>query len=98
MELEKLLTVQDVSQILGITVPGVYGLVFKKKLPAVKISKRLLRFSPKAIAIFIASKSQEVQEGTEPKPAIRRVKPKKGHVSGAYVDSLVERARKEVFK
>ena len=98
MELEKLLTVQEVSGILGITVAGVYGLVFKKKLPAVKISKRLLRFSPKAIALFIASKSQEAQEIAEPRPAIRRVKPKNGHVTSAHIDSLVERARKEVLK
>lgn len=97
MELEKLLTVHEVSEILGITVPGVYGLVFKKKLPAVKISRRLLRFSPKAIAIFIASKSQEAQESL-PKSAIRRVKSKNGHVLGAYVDSIVERARKEVLR
>ena len=87
------------SEILGITVPGVYGLVFKKKIPAVKISKRLLRFSPKAIATFIASKSQDVQERREPQKIIRRGRARgNGIVSGEYINRLVENARKEVLK
>lgn len=97
--MEKLLTVGEVAEILGISKFGVYGLVFKKKIPAVKISRRLLRFSPKAIEIFLASKSQGIQEGIVPRMKIRRGRPKKnGTVSGEYVNRLVEHAKKEVLK
>ena len=97
--MEKLLTVGEVAEILGISKFGVYGLVFKKKIPAVKISRRLLRFSPKAIEIFLTSKSQGIQEGIVPRTTIRRGRPKKnGAVSGEYVNRLVEHAKKEVLK
>lgn len=97
--MEKLLTVGEVAEILGISKFGVYGLVFKKKIPAVKISRRLLRFSPKAIEMFLTSKSQGIQESTEPRMIIRRSRPKKnGIVSDEHVNRLVEHAKKEVLK
>ena len=96
--MEKLLTVGEVAEVLGISKFGVYGLVFKKKIPAVKISRRILRFSPKAIEMFLASKSQDIQERPEPR-IVRRSRPKKnGIVSDEYVNRLVENSKKEVLK
>lgn len=98
--MEKLLTVNEVSQLLGISKFGLYGLVFKKRIPAVKISKRCLRFRPRDIEKWLEEKSQNAsQEMTYPKPIIRRGRQKKnGIVSDEYVNRLVEHAKKEVLK
>jgi excisionase family DNA binding protein len=98
--MESLLTVNEVAKAIGMTPFGVYGLVHKKQIPAVKISRRCLRFRPQDIEKWLQEKSQIAsQQSTCPKPSIRRGGPKKsGVVSGEYVDRLVENARKEVLK
>jgi excisionase family DNA binding protein len=98
--MENLLTVNEVAQAIGMTTFGVYGLVHKRQIPAVKISRRCLRFRPQEIEKWLQEKSQIVsQQSTHPKPSIRRGGPKKnGIVSGEYVNRLVDHARKEVLK
>jgi excisionase family DNA binding protein len=59
---KKLMTVGEVAKRLGISRAGVYGLVFKKRIPALKISRRMLRFKEKDIGKWLESKSQAVAE------------------------------------
>lgn len=98
MEVEKLLTVQEVSEILGITIHGVYGLVFKKRIPTVKITKRILRFSPKAIAAFIESKSEGVQDRRIINPIPYRPRSQKGRLSSIHINNIIDQAKKEVLR
>jgi len=56
--MEDLLKVEDVAAKLGITRMGVYGLVFKNQIPALKISKRCLRFRSAEIEKWLDKKRQ----------------------------------------
>ncbi len=95
---EKLITVSDVAAFLGITKMGVYGMVFKKGLPAIKISKRCLRFRPSDIEKWLVSKTQAAvlqRPSTEPKHrSSGRVR--KNGVKADYIDRIIENAKKEV--
>jgi len=59
MEKDNLIKVAEVAERLGITKMGVYGMVFKNKIPAVKISKRCLRFRYSDIEEWLEKKSQK---------------------------------------
>jgi len=99
MGLEKLLSVDDVAQAIGMTIFGVYGLVHKKQIPAVRISKRCLRFRPSDIEAWLESKTQEVRQKAGLKPITGQGKSgKKGIFSRDHVSRLVEKAKKEVLK
>ena len=96
---EKLLKIEEVAELLGFSVQGVYTLVFKKKIPAVKISKRALRFRPSDIEAWLREKTQQpVQAATVQQPARRSPgRPRKNNVNSSYVDSIVNAAKKEVL-
>ena len=58
-ELEKLLTVQDISSLLGVKKSYVYHLTNKKRIPHIKINGHHLRFRRSDIDEWL--QSQEVQ-------------------------------------
>ncbi len=96
---EKLLKIEEVADMLGFSVQGVYSLVFKKKIPAVKISKRALRFDPVEIRKWLEQKKTQAAEA-EPKLAVRKSpgRPRKnGSVNSSYVDNIVNAAKREVL-
>jgi excisionase family DNA binding protein len=53
MSLEKLLTANDVSEVLQIDLQRVYSLTRKKLLPTVRLGDRQYRYDPSAIERFI---------------------------------------------
>ncbi|MEW6740909.1 MAG: helix-turn-helix domain-containing protein [Nitrospirota bacterium] len=97
---ERLITVDEVAEMLGFTTQGVYSLVFKKKIPAVKISKRALRFRPSDIEAWLQEKTQQpVQAAISQQPARKSPgRPRKnGTVRNDYVNHIIESAKKEVL-
>lgn len=54
--MEKLLTANDVAEILGRRRKTVYDLVWRREIPALKINKKMLRFDPKDIQKWLDSK------------------------------------------
>jgi hypothetical protein len=89
--MDKLLTVRDVAQLIAMTPFGVYSLVHKKRIPAVKISTRCLRYR------WLQEKSQGV-ETAEPKPAIRQERrTQKRGLPASEVNSIVEKTKREVL-
>lgn len=92
---EKLLTVDEVAKMLCLDVTTVYQLVWRRRIPSVKISRRCVRFDPAAIKNWLAEKAQPVQPVSEPQQRQRKGRQKKT-VSSSYVDSIVEAAKKEV--
>jgi excisionase family DNA binding protein len=95
--MDKLLTVRDVAQLIAMTPFGVYSLVHKKRIPAVKISRRCLRFRPEDIDRWLQEKSQGV-ETAEPKPAIRQERrTQKRGLPASEVNSIVEKTKREVL-
>jgi excisionase family DNA binding protein len=67
MDTSKLLTVEQVAELLSVPVSWVYGHTSGKgaRLPHVKVG-RLLRFRKDAIEAWIASRTDDGSPGTEP--------------------------------
>jgi excisionase family DNA binding protein len=100
IEMKKLLTVEELASMLGMTKTSVYQAVYYKRIPCVKISKKALRFSPSDIEAWLESKTQQVSEPEATKTPIRRSpgRPRKnGKARDACINSLVEQAKKEVL-
>ncbi|MGD0281852.1 MAG: helix-turn-helix domain-containing protein [Dissulfurispiraceae bacterium] len=100
--MDDLIDVSTVAKILKMSKAGVFGLVHKKKINCIKLSRRCLRFDRHAIQEWINSKTQlACEQPIEPKtpttPTKRRLPSKKnGRQSG--INALVERVKAEVLK
>lgn len=98
--MEKLLTIEDVANLTGLSVPGIYGLSHKHLIPVVRISSRCIRFRASDIASWLESKSTPVNAVTEARKEHvfkkRPGRPRKNSVANNYVNSIVESAKKEV--
>lgn len=108
---DKLLTVGDVAALLGMTKIGIYQAVYHKRIPAIKISRKCVRFDPVDIQKWLEEKKTQVVE-TEPKQPVRSNRaigrspgrsacrstgrPRKSPVNSSYIDRIVEQVRKEV--
>jgi excisionase family DNA binding protein len=55
--MEKLLNIDELSEILGVTIATIYSWTSRNKIPHIKLSKRLLKFMEKEIMDWIAEKS-----------------------------------------
>jgi excisionase family DNA binding protein len=68
MSFEKLLTANDVSEVLQIDLQRVYSLTRRKLLPTVKLGERQYRYSKQAIERFIENGgNQESEENRDEK-------------------------------
>lgn len=94
--MKKLLKISEVADFLGLETMSVYGLVARKKIPCLKISRKILRFDPTEIEKFIEGKKQ----GEEKNQIIfRREKRKEKKMKcppDMAVRELVEKTKKEV--
>lgn len=99
--MEKLLTIDEVADLLGLSVPGIYGLSHKHLIPCVRVSARCLRFKAAEIAAWLESKSSPVTQ-TQPQPRTARPgkrspgRPRKNSVASNYINTIVESAKREV--
>jgi excisionase family DNA binding protein len=97
---EKLMTVDELAEMLGMTKTGIYQGVYHKRIPAISISKKCLRFSPAEIQEWLNKKKTHVVE-KEPRTPVRRSpgRPRKNcSAKNDYISRLVEQAKKEVRK
>ncbi len=62
MSFEKLLTANDVSEVLQIDLQRVYSLTRRKLLPTVKLGERQYRYSKQAIERFIENGGNQESE------------------------------------
>jgi predicted DNA-binding transcriptional regulator AlpA len=58
---ERLWTIENVAQFLGYKTNAVYQLVYYRRIPAIKISKKAVRFDPAEIKKWLAEKSQATE-------------------------------------
>lgn len=102
---EKLMTVEEVAEMLGLTRTAIYQMVYYRRIEGViKISRKCLRFDPVAIRKWLAEKSQaavprqHITAGGNYRPTdAKRGRPRKNSASDSYINSLVEQAKKEVI-
>lgn len=94
--MEKLLTVKEVAELLGLTRMSIYLMVHRGQIPHVKIGERILRFDQEEIRKWLEAKKRDVQIPVpKPKPA-PKIKPTT--YEKRQIDRLVELARVEALK
>jgi excisionase family DNA binding protein len=97
---EKLMTIDELAEMLSMTKKTIYQNVHFKRIPHISVNKKTLRFDPKAIDAWLKSKTRDAVE-REPKQPVRRSpgRPRKnnGRTNDNYINSLVEQAKKEVL-
>lgn len=68
---EKLLTAEELAERLGLAVTTIYQAVWHKRIPAIKINKKCLRFDPVEIRAWLESKKTQTVEAA-PRIPVRR--------------------------
>ncbi len=96
--MERLLDVNELSEMLGVTKATIYSRTFQNKIPHIKLSKRLLRFREEDIRNWIASKAVNT-DSTQPRPENgKRKRLKTNHnLSDNFIEKIVRDAKKEVL-
>ena len=97
--MEELLTIDEVSQILKLTKSTIYQFISTKKIPYVKLGSRSVRFCQSDIQAWLKEKCQSTERRAENK---RQGEERRRNIveisQNIKVNSLVERAKKEVLK
>ena len=97
---EKLETIDWLCEYLKIQKATAYGWIHRKKIPAICISRKMVRFRKSDIDSWIENRTQGVrqQAASMQKPVLQNPKcrpKKKSAAAETYIDSLVEAARRE---
>lgn len=96
--MEKLLTKEDVLEMLGIKESTLYCWVYRKKIPYIKLGKRCLRFRENDILQWLTSKEVHPRTAeTSQKARIKRVRSKPPKADDD-IQRLVNNAKKDVLK
>jgi excisionase family DNA binding protein len=96
--MDKLLTVEEVADMLGVEKASVYGMVFKSTIPCLKISGRMLRFSEAQLMEWLKNKAHAAG-ATQPAQRKQRrtvAKPRRTRHSNADVQRIIAAAKKDV--
>jgi excisionase family DNA binding protein len=97
----KLLSIDELSDMLGVTKATIYSWTCKKMIPHIKLSKKVLKFREEEILAWIESRS--VCTADIPVPAETRKRSKTKKVStpaigtASFVDRILNNAKKEVL-
>jgi excisionase family DNA binding protein len=95
-----LMTIGQLCENLQLSKQTIYALIWKRKIPCVKLSRRCVRFEPYAIDAWLAEKSFPAAGAQSPAPAKPPKKKKNANAnfSNARIIDIVEKAKKEVLK
>jgi excisionase family DNA binding protein len=96
--MDKLLTVDEVAEMLKVGRASVYGMVFKSRIPCLKISGRMLRFSESQISEWLKNKAYAAGaiQPAERKLRSTEVKPRRTKHGNAEVQRIIAKAKKDV--
>ncbi|MBI5634949.1 MAG: helix-turn-helix domain-containing protein [Nitrospirae bacterium] len=95
--MEKLLDIDDVSEMLGVTKATIYSWTSQNKIPHIKLSKRLLKFREREIMAWVAARTVSASTVTAMK--------KRGRAGGTtyagsredYIEKIIENAKEAVL-
>jgi excisionase family DNA binding protein len=96
--MERLLDIDEVSEMLGVTKATIYSWTSKNKIPHVKLSKRLLKFKEQEIRDWIAGKTVNVNSAhlaEKGKMHNRTTTPRQ--LGGDDIESIIRNAKEEVL-
>ncbi len=93
--MERLLDIDDVSEMLGVTKATIYSWTSQNKIPHVKLSKRLLKFRELEIMAWIAARSVSMDTCIPPE---RVIHPKRT-VSDPddFIERIINTAKEEAL-
>ena len=93
--MERLLTIDDVAEMLQVKKSTVYSLVQRRFIPFIKLSRKLLRFRESEIREWIETgKVSPVTVSQKPEKA--RLK-KKAQIQDDYLDRIIQKAKEDAF-
>ncbi|HET6516383.1 MAG TPA: helix-turn-helix domain-containing protein [Thermodesulfovibrionales bacterium] len=89
----------EVSEMLGVTKATIYSWTSQKKIPHVKLSRRLLKFREREIKDWIAEKSVIVDSTRLPdktrRAHTRKTTPRQ--LGSDHIEGIIRNAKEEVF-
>ena len=94
--MEKLLTVDEVADYLGVTKATIYCWTSQKKIPHVKLTKRLLKFREKEIVEWISQKSVSADAPEAGKRNRQHYRPP-SNLSEDGIERIIRNAKDEVL-
>lgn len=93
--MEKLLDIDDVSEMLGVTKATIYSWTSQNKIPHIKLSKRILKFREDEIKLWLTAKSVSTDTASPPEQF------RKSDVSlsdpGDFIERIISNAKQEVL-
>lgn len=96
--MERLLNIDEVSEILGVTRATIYSWTSRNRIPHIKLSKRLLKFRYKEIMDWIAEKSVTTNPAPQAEKKNVNTRPKVfTPPQKEYVEGIVRNAKEEVL-
>ncbi len=96
--MKKLLNINDVVTILGLSKSGVYRLVETRRIPFIKISGKVIRFRQDEIEQWLLSKSYAPYFDHNPKAAGTVSNLKQRRLSNSHINRIIDSAKKSILK
>jgi len=93
--MEKLLDIDEISELLGVTKATIYSWTSQNKIPHIKLSKRLLKFREKEVTEWIEEKAVNADT---PEQVIRSDKGRQAasrlNQHDEYIERIIRNAKK----
>lgn len=96
--MDKLLSVDEVAEMLGVTKATIYSWTYRNKIPHIKLSKRLLKFRERDIIDWIAEKAVSADHTTTSRKSNNGGRKKQSScLRDDDIERLVRNAKEEVL-
>ncbi len=96
MRMEKLLNIDEVAEILGVTKATIYSWTSHNKIPHIKLTKRLLKFREKDIMDWISQKTVSAGVPEAGRRERRYTRPS-SNLSNDSIERIIRNAKEEVL-
>jgi excisionase family DNA binding protein len=95
---ERLMTISELAEMLNVSKKTIYQNVYHRRIPALQINKKTLRFDPRAIEAWLKSKTRDAEERPAKTPVRKSPgRPKKNGRADAKIERLIESVKAEVL-
>jgi len=96
--MKKLLNINDVVTILGLSKSGIYRLVQNRRIPFIKISGKVIRFRQDEIEQWLSSKSYSPSNDHYARPVGTVTKLKQSRLSNSHINRIIDSTKKSILK
>jgi excisionase family DNA binding protein len=96
--MQRLLSIDDLSAMLGVAKATIYSWTSKNKIPHIKLSKRLLKFKEDEIIAWIEKRSIHIDSQVSKRIQNKHKSSKKNlSFESGLIEKIIENAKKEVL-